>query len=777
MNRLFYDNPRLLVLTISLIVVSGLGALMALPRLEDPIMSERFAFVTTFFPGADAYRVEALVTEVLENEIREVEGIKTYKSSSLSGVSTIGLELLDEISQSEQAEIWSRVRDKLDDAKIDLPSNASDPDLEVSIPKAYAYITTIRWNHSTEPNYAILKRQAKMLADRIRNLSGTEKIDLYGDPEEEIIVELSPDRISPLGLSTESISQQLRNSDTKFSAGKIVGEKSQLLLELEGELDSLERISKTPIFYGTTGQTVQLGDIAEIRKTIKNPPNSIVHIEGQHAIAIGCHIYSNVRIDQWMEKVEKTVADFENELPQGLALTPIFVQNHYVQERLSGLLRNLAAGAIAVLAMVLFFMGWRSAIIVGLALPLSSFIVLTGMSFLNIPMHQMSITGLIIALGLLIDNAIVVVDEVHHRLRGGASGGNAVAGAVSQLAIPLFGSTLTTAISFAPIALMPGGAGEFVGAIAINVVLAISGSFLLAMTITPAAAALANYFFKPANGDGFFKRGWTHGFRSDRLTNIYRGILQFLFARPWLGIGLSLLLPLVGFIQARSLQEQFFPPADRDQFHIQLEMPPQTPLRATSALAQTIRETLLQEKGVQEVHWFAGRSAPPFYYNLLNDKKNVDSYAQALVQLDSAGNYREIIRKVQRNLDRQYPQARIIARQLEQGPPFEAPVEYQIFGPDLETLRQLGQQVRKVMAETPDVLHTRAGLGETAPKLSWKIDEEEARLVGLDRFSIARQLETSLDGTVDTFISESTEQIPIRIRHADRFRQSLPHLA
>ena len=262
-----------------------------------------------------------------------------------------------------------------------------------------------------------------------------------------------------------------------------------ILLEVAGELDTLKRIGQIPIQVGDAS-FVELADVAEIEKSVKLPPDSKCVLEDKTAIALGVQIQPSFRIDLWVNQFDKVLKEYEFQLPNGVSVERVFEQNHYVQARMSELSSNLLYGATAIFVVIFIMMGWRAAWIVGLALPLVSLLVLAMMYWLKIPIHQMSITGLIIALGLMIDNAIVVVDEIAQRLRKGDSRTEAVRHSLSFLMLPLVGSTVTTTLSFSPIILMVGGAGEFVGSIAVVAVLAVASSFILAMTII---ASLSRY--------------------------------------------------------------------------------------------------------------------------------------------------------------------------------------------------------------------------------------------------------------------------------------------
>ena len=662
------------------------------------------------------------------------------------------------------------MRDKIDDVSKDFPVGVDEPEFEQMTLRAFALIVALKWEQGDSPNIAILKRLSEELEDILRTVPGTEELELFGNPEEEVIVQIQPDQLIAHGLSTADLSRQILASDAKVSAGQIRGKRGDLILEVDGELDSIVRISHTPIQYGEEGLIVRLGDIANIEKSIIDPPESLAMIEGQRGIAIGVLVREKYRIDYWSAAVDTALKKFESELPRGIGLVRVFEQNDYVQQRLSGLIINLLLGGTAVFLVILFMMGWRSAIVVGSALPLSAFMVLAGLRFLEIPIHQMSVTGLIIALGLLIDNAIVIVDDVTEKLRKGVSYADAVGRSVRHLMVPLLGSTVTTALAFGPIALMPGAAGEFVGAIAISVIIAISSSFLLAMTIVPAVTAILNQYSRTspmgtsAEESSLLRRTWQNGFSHPKLVQRYRTTLDFIFKYPVLGVLFGLLLPVAGFIQSSNLQEQFFPPADRDQFQIEVDLPAHASLQETLATTQAMRERLLQQKKIENVQWFIGESAPVFYYNVIPTRSNSSRYAQAIVQLNTEAGTCELIQTLQSEMDNAFPGARVLVRQLEQGPPFEAPVEIRITGPDREVLREYGDQMRAILSKVPDVIHTRADLSETLPKLNIQVDEEQARLVHLNRTAIANQMNASLEGAVGGTILEGTEELPVRVR-------------
>jgi len=791
MFSLFYRNVRLLILALVLMVVWGIASFQALPRLEDPELVSRNAVVTTFLPGADAERVEALVTEKIEDEIAEVEDILTYESTSRAGVSIVQIELSEQVTADEISGIWSRVRDKLDDAALEFPPGTTDPGLEEVDVKAYALVLALTWDREDAPNYAILRRLTTSLKDRLDALPGTEATDLFGDPDEEIVVQVNPAQLASLGLSPQSLSQQLVQTDSKTAAGQLRGATADLPLAIDGELDSLDRLVRTPIQFGDEGQFVLLGDIARIEKDTREPLQEMAIASGKPAVALGVFVQSNYRLDQWARQAQPILAEFRNQLAEGLSLETVFDQTRYVTTRLNSLIVNLLLGAALVFGVTLVMMGWQSAVVVGTALPLSLLMVFGLMGLVGIPLHQISITGLIVALGILIDTAIVMVDEVRHRLRrlpppasdrrrdgraGDRQSEQAINQSVHHLAVPLLGSTITTVLAFMPIALLPGSVGEFVGTIGLNVILAVSCSFLLSITVIPALATHLFEFWErrqsrhspdraiPHSSTQFW---WEAGLSMPAIAHLYQSLLAQTTRRPVLGVTLALLLPLVGLLQAPFLEQQFFPASDRDQLQIELELSPAASIQQTQAIAQAMRDRLLQNESVEDVHWFVGTNAPRFYYNLTGGRENESSYAQALVQLTQLS-AAAITRTFQAEIDAAFPDVRAVVRQLEQGPPFDAPIEVRLSGSDLTQLQTLGDAVRSQLVQLEGITHTRASLNETLPQVQFVLDEAAVRLAGLDHGAIAQQLDQTLEGIEGGSILEEIEELPVRVRVADR---------
>ena len=344
------------------------------------------------------------------------------------------------------------------------------------------------------------------------------------------------------------------------------------------------------------------------------------------------------------------------------------------------------------------------------------------------------------------------------------------------MAIPLLASNLTSILTFIPIVLLPGDVGEFVKTVAISVILALISSYFLSLTIIP--ALVGKMYQKPSRQNQKTGHHTTpnQGFSHPSLSRLYSLTLDFILAKPILGILLAMILPATGFLMASSLPEQFFPPAERDQFHIELELSPSASLEKTQSAIQNARTIILQHPEVENVHWFLGNEAPEFYYNLPRRGASRSNYAHGIVQLTSEKPVNRLIAQLQNDLNQALPYVRVLVRRLEQGPYIAAPIELRIYGADLTILRALGKQIRLVLAQAKGITHTSASLSEALPKLALRLDEEQARLTGLDNTFIAEQLNTKLEGSLGGSILEDTEELPVRVRLSNRDRSNLDQI-
>ncbi|MGF1824001.1 efflux RND transporter permease subunit [Vibrio splendidus] len=769
------SNTRLLILMTALLMVSGISAFMTLPRAEDPVIINRYANITTSFPGASAERVETLVTEVIENKLRELSEVKLVSSTSRPGVSIVTLELNDTITEPEP--VWSQARDKLSDIESILPAGSHSPDLDSDHTYAFTTIASLTWSGSGEPDRLTLGRYAKELAKRLRTLSGTEFVDEYGMPQEEIQISLRTADAAALGRSSANIAESLEGADAKNSAGELVSAYSRFGLEIKSELDSIERIKQVPIATDSKGHIIRMEDIASVKRGEKTPQDQIAIIDGEPGVIVAARMHPDLRVDNWTSRANDLIGKFEQELPSNVKVTVLFNQQGYTETRLDDLGKSLMIGFGLILIVLFVTLGVRAAILVAISLPLTSLLTLSIMKMTGVPINQMSVTGLIVALGIMVDNAVVMVDTIQaYRLKG-QQRAEATMNALKHLWVPLLGSTLTTVLAFAPIILMPGASGEFVGGIAITVSFSLIGSYIISHTLI---AGLATKLL-PKQLSDVDKKGQHHwymtGLRIPALTRWFSSSVRFGVTHPIITIALVLLVPFTGYWSMSQLTEQFFPPSDRDMFEIQVYMPPQASIYATKNTSEKIDDIIHRYPEVERIDWLVGANFPSFYYNLQARQNNAPYFSQAMVKTENFDQANALIPQLQKVLDEEVPEAQILVRKLNQGPPFTAPVELRVYGENLDTLKAIGEDVRLILAGVPHVTHTRETLQPGTPKVWLKVDEDTAKLNGISLNQFAGMLQTTLTGRESGSVIEGSESVPIRVRVADDARENLAHLS
>lgn len=764
-GNLTWREPRIVALALMVVIAAGLSALLTIGRQEDPTITNLFATVTTPYPGAEPARVEALVTAEIEETLREIAEVDVIESTSATGISLVSVELLETLSQDQTELVWIEIRDALSETIPRLPTDAGEPELDTDGAGAYGAIVAVTPARDGVP-MTMVGRYGEALGDALRSVPGTELASLFGLPEEEISVILDEDRAMALGVGATDVALAIEAADAKLRAGEVTGASDELVIEVTGEIDTLVRLNDIVLREGPDGTTLRLGDIAEIARGPRIPADELALQDGRPAVLVAAKLDEGLQVDVWAAGIRDALDRFEATLPDGMTAELVFDQSRYTADRLAEVGGNMALGVALVVAVLFVTLGLRPAMIVAVILPVVSLASLATMNVIGLPIHQMSVTGMIVALGLLVDAGIVMTDEIARRLRNGAHRARAVADSVGRLTMPLFASTATTALSFMPMILLPGPAGDFVGSIALAVVIMLAWSFVVAVTITP---AIAGWVLPGGARSG--------GVPSGALGRGFAATLRWSVRNPIRSIALSLVLPVLGYMSLPLLTAQFFPGVDRDQFTIEVDLAPGSGISATQAVVSRLDTALADTPGIESVTWVIGRSAPPFYYNISTGRDGAPGFAHALIRTESAAVTERLLPDLQRTLPTVAPEAQVLVRGLVQGPPVNAPVELRIVGPDLAVLREEGARLRRLMAGQDAVTLARASITEGAPKIVFDVDEAEARRLGLSLADVAGQLEAALVGRTGGTLVEGTEALPIRVRLGDEVRSDAAAVA
>ena len=777
MLSLFYRLPRLTALAVLVILFGGLGALLSLGRQEDPTLVERFGIVVVTLPGADAERMEALVAQPLEAALMELPELKQVETFARSGVVQVSLNIEDDLTEAEVDDAWTLIRQQVSKAQQSFPPGTSNADITRFYVGASTMIVSLTWAGEGEPPLAVMRRLALDLQNTFQRLNGTELTETFGLPTEEIRVTVDGDMLAASGVSVADAARAIAAADSKAPAGRLRTDGGTIGVEVDGDLDSLARVRSVPIRQMPGGSVLRVGDVASVIKGFEDPPTRMAFENDKRAVLVAGFISPNLRVDRWAKSARDAVSQFAADVPPGIKVEVVFDQSRYTEARLNGLAQNLGYSALIVFAVLFFTMGWRSALVCGTAMPLTVALVLILFNIFGQPLHQMSVTGLVISLGLLIDNAIVVVDDIDQWRARGLSRLESIDRSLKHLLAPLAASTLTTALAFAPIAMLPGPAGEFIGMIGISVIYSITASFLISITIVP---AFAGWFDRKRSWEkGAMRRPrrwWRDGIAIDLVSDGYRATVGAVIRYPLLGIIVCVAPAIMGLMLMTKLPQQFFPPTERDQFQLTLGLTSESSLADTIAITERATELVMQNEGVKSVTWVLGEPSPRVYYNSFNNTRGVEGFASGWVQLDGNQRTRQIVDDVQRQLRNEFPTARFLALPFEQGPPADAPIELILRGPDLEILNQLGQEVRTVLNQTPGITYSLASLELGSPTLRLKADESATNLAGSRLTDLAANINSELEGIRAGSVLEGTEELPVRITSSNARRTNLTDL-
>lgn len=772
MTTFFYRLPRLTVLTILVIVAGGLAAILQLGRQEDPTLTERFGYVLVEFPGADAERIEALVTDPIEVALRELDQIDELKSTSRANVSQVSINIDENISPEEVDNAWNLIRQQVDEAQAQLPAGTGVPEIERVYVGAATTLVSLIWTDETPPERAIMARLANQLADDLQDIAGTEEVSLFGLPSEEVRVEFDTDALSAVGLSVREAADLIRAADARVPAGRLRSGETDLTLRVGGEFETIARIRAVPLIQRADGTSVRVGDIAKVTKGLQDPPRVYNFHNGDTAITVGAFIQTNQRIDLWANDARRVIKEFADNAPDAITVDTVFDQNIYTEARLNGLAKNLGFSAIIVFCVLFFIMGWRAAIVVGSALPLTVCLVLILFNFRGVPLHQMSVTGLVISLGLLIDNAIVVADEYDQLRSKGYRRLEAIDKALKHLFGPLAASTLTTALAFVPIASLPGSAGEFIGTMGLSVIFSIVSSLFVAMTVVPALGG----WFDRNRGEHQRRRWWRDGVAIDVISDGYRWTVERVLRFPPWGILVGAAPAIAGFMLAGSLPTQFFPQTERNQFQLDMLLPAESSIEETLDVTQRATEMILAYDGVTDVNWTLGEPAPRVYYNAFNNSRGIAGFAAGWVEVESTEVARTLVTTIQNDMREAFPEAQFLVLPYEQGPPIDAPISVGITGPDLVVLDRLGKQLREVLSNTPGVTYHNSSMQLGNPQITFRADEAATNIAGQRLGALAGDINAEVEGIIAGSILEGVEELPVRVLAGGDRRTSLSDL-
>ena len=759
---IFLDRPRILFLTLAFILLSGISSIYTLPIQENPELAERWATVTISYPGAAPERIETQVVDNLENKLREIVelDIEDLASVITQGFSETLVELQQSVPPSLIEEVWSKVQNKIDqietpDGVTMLLERSSGPPITVE------YI--IDWKGEGNAPIIMMSRLAQQLQKKLSSVPGTEKTAIYGEAEEEIVVEVDSAKMSSLGLTYQEISSAIRSYDNKKPVGVVSDEYSEFLIRLKDNITSPQKIGEIPVKVINQSEIIRLQDIAEVSMQPANPIEDIFLYNGRRVLSVSATGSFSQRVFEYVENVDVQVDKMRLTLPEEFQIERIYDESIYVSSKFGELIKSFALATFFVLSLSFFFLGIRPGIIVTAILPLSVSLVLLGCRLIDLPLHQTSITGIIIALGLLIDNGIIVVEDYKYRRSIGLSIRESINQTLVHISTPLLAATATTVFAFMPIVTGEGSSIEFVGGMALTVIMSIISSLVLALIMVP---VLMSYMERIP----YFANINVHeeGYKNQKILKKYRKFLTWAFDVPRRAILISISLPLLGFLIFGSIPKDFFPANDRDMFRIHIELPTNSSSTKTLEKVQEIRNQVIDSNLIEldKDYWFIGRWMPRVLMNIVGgeEKNGGNNHAQAVF---FAKDYYEMIEnlpKLSKMLVAQNSDLIIFVDSFQSGPPVFSDIQYSIIGDDENVLRAIGSELELIINNAPDVSHTKSLAGYSNTNIEFEFDSSNISLSGKNTELLVNELYAENNGIIVSSMLDSNKEIPIRVK-------------
>ena len=760
---LYLDRPRIFLLAMLFIIAGGLLSYDSLPRQENPQLAERWANITAVLPGATPQRVETQIADVLETQLREIDEIKIIDSTSLSGVVRVGLELKEIIGKGETDEVWAKVQETLSQSAALVPPGTNISFNHSGPPTTVLF--ALQWRGDGEPQMIILSRLANQFKRKLANITNSKQALVYGDTKEEIFVGADLDLLTDAGMNIQSIAIAIDRYDSKRAIGNIVGQDAEFRIKAHDNISLINDLKKLPLKISDDYQAIRLEDVATVEKLPVDPPIEIVSYNGIPSVFVEVRGKFAQRTDLYSKAVLRVADIFKEGLPDEIGLEVIFNESDFVEEKFSFLMQSILLATFIVLFLSYLLLGPRSAVIVSAVVPLTILLVLIGCTILQVPLHQTSVTGIILSLGLLIDNSIIVVEDYRYRKSQKLVNREAIYASIKHLSLPLLAATVTTGLAFMPMAAGKGASPEFVGDMAITIILAVSSSLFLALTVVPV-------LLKTMEDSNFLNlnKSKNIGFSHQGLRTRYRAFLAWALFKPGRALVLSLILPILGFVSFGFLDTDFFPNQGKSMFKVEVELDANASIYATNQRVTSIRDQVLLEDYVTRDMWWVGRRLPRLLYNIIGGPsgEGSDNLATGVFFTSSYSQMDSSLANLAKRLEKDHADVRVRVSKFTNGPPVEFPVNIAIFGDDNQVLKSLGEELKSILAKSPQVSDVLADQSASVTGLEINLDEVNLAFSSKSSQEIIDQISASTRGIYVGSMLDGNKEVPIRIKNKNR---------
>ncbi len=751
---------------IIVMVVGGVFSYFKLGRAEDPDFTFKAMVVRTLWPGATAQEVEQQVTERIEKKLQEVPWADVIRSNSKSGESLVFIILKDYTPKKEVPEAWYQVRKKLGDIRHTFPVGIQGPFINDEFGDTFINLFALTGDGF---DLARLRQEADRVARELRQVPDVKKVELVGVQDEKIFVEISNAKLATLGLDPSAIFDALQRQNAMAPAGYFETASDRVRLRVSGEFTSEQSVSEIGIQAG--GQFFRLGDIATVKRGYADPPTPRMRVKGEPAIGVAVAMNKGGDVIKIGERLRAEVARLQADLPQGLDIHVVADQPTIVRQSIDLFMSSLAEAVVIVLAVSFLSLGLRTGAVVALSIPLVLAITFLMMEMFGIDLQRISLGALIIALGLLVDDAIIAVEMMVVKMEQGWDRFRAATFAYTSTAFPMLTGTLITAAGFMPVGFARSMAGEYTFSMFAVVVIALLVSWIVAVVFTPYLG------YKILDAKKLHARAQQHGddIYATRFYRRMRASIEWCVRRRWLVIIATVLVFALSLVAlGRGVQKQFFPASARLELLVDLWLPQGSSLKATEVQASRVEQKLLgdpeMKKSIKDFVSYIGNGSPRFYLPLDQQLFN-DNFAQLVIVTHDIAAREDLKKRLETyfatdSADWQGGLANIRARvlRLENGPPVGFPIQFRVSGENLTELRRAAEQVATVMRANPHVKDVNFDWNEMGKAIRLDIDQDRARALGISTLDLSNSINLLLSGTTITQMREGDQLVDVVVR-------------
>ncbi|EXE75742.1 efflux RND transporter permease subunit [Acinetobacter nosocomialis] len=784
------NNKGIVLYFMLLLAIIGAISYSKLSQSEDPPFTFKVMVVKTFWPGATAKEVSTLVTDRIEKELMTTGQYEKIMAYSRPGESMVTFFAKDSLKSAQIPDVWYNVRKKVNDIRTELPSGVQGPFFNDEFGDTFGNIYVLT---GKDFDYALLKEYADRLQLQLQRVKDVSKVELVGLQDQKIWIEISNTKAVQLGIPLSAIQEALQKQNSMASAGFFETGTDRIQIRVSGHLQSVDEIKKTPLLVGN--KTIQLGDVADVYRGFSQPAQPRMRFMGENGIGLAVSMRKGGDIIALGKNLETEFAQLQKTLPLGMKLQKVSDQPVAVQRSIHEFVKVLAEAVIIVLLVSFFSLGFRTGLVVAFSIPLVLAMTFAGMNIFDVGLHKISLGALILALGLLVDDAIIAVEMMAIKMEQGYSRIKAAGFAWKTTAFPMLTGTLITAAGFLPIATAQSSTGEYTRSIFQVVTIALLVSWVAAVLFVPyLGEKLLPDFTKTGHQAPWYVRLWARLTKKPQPQTIeisqdhhydpyqssfylrFRKMVEFCVTYRKTVIATTVGIFMLSVLMFKMVPQQFFPPSNRTEILVDLKLEEGASLTATEQAVKKVEKFLSKQKGIDNYVAYVGTGSPRFYLPL-DQQLPQASFAQFVVLATSLDDRDEIRRSLETQIKQLLPQVRTRVSLLENGPPVGYPLQYRVSGEDLNLVRKEAQQVAKVIGENPNTTNVHLDWGEPSKIIAIQIDQDRARQMGVSSVDLANFLNASITGSAIEQYREKRELIEIRLRGDQAERVEVASLA